>query len=194
MERSKIEVKLEQFYKNLEEELDCMEQSPDSSMKVKTLPLLVNSPRTITSSLPASDEVKTWKVRTNDLAVMEVLQERRAAVESGKLKGRRLFEEYDEGLNGLTDDQGCEVRSVTSYDSDDSISSAGCDSDERDCVGQIKQGEKVVVKHKRSVRRMVTVLVWLAFASVAYALGTIMVTSMMRKRYRNEYEVILVPT
>ncbi|KAH9770007.1 SUMO-activating enzyme subunit 1A [Citrus sinensis] len=185
---------LGQFYKNLEEELDCMEQSPDSSMKVKTLPLLVNSPRTIMSSLPASDEVKTWKVRTNDLAVMEVLQERRAAVESGKLKGRRLFEEYDEGLNGLTDDQGCEVRSVTSYDSDDSILSAGCASDERDCVGQIKQGEKVVVKHKRGVRRMVTVLVWLAFASVAYALGTIMVTSMMRKRYRNEYEVILVPT
>lgn len=194
MERSKIEVKLEQFYKNLEEELDCMEQSPDSSMKVKTLPLLVNSPRTIMSSLPASDEVKTWKVRTNDLAVMEVLQERRAAVEGGKLKGRRLFEEYDEGLNGWTDDQGCEVRSVTSYDSDDSILSAGCASDQRDCVGQIKQGEKVVVKHKRSVRRMVTVLVWLAFASVAYALGTIMVTSMMRKIYRNEYEVILVPT
>lgn len=32
-----------------------------------------------------------WKVRTNDLAVIEMLKERRAVIESGKLKGRRLF-------------------------------------------------------------------------------------------------------
>lgn len=194
MERSNIEVKMEQLYKNLEEELDCIEESPDSSMKVKTLPLLVNSPRTIMSSLPASDGVKTWKVRTNDLAVMEVLQERRAAIESGELKGRRLFEEFDEGLNGLNDDHDCEVRSVTSYDSDDSISSASCASDEQDFVGQMKQGEKVVVKHKRGVRIMVIVLVWLAVALVVYALGIIIITSMMRKSCGDEYEVILVPT
>ncbi|KAK9108520.1 hypothetical protein Syun_024531 [Stephania yunnanensis] len=33
-----------------------------------------------------------WKVRNNDLAVAEILDERRAAIESGELKGRRLIE------------------------------------------------------------------------------------------------------
>ncbi|XP_042491003.1 uncharacterized protein LOC122070825 [Macadamia integrifolia] len=33
-----------------------------------------------------------WKVRNNDLVVEEILRDRRAAIESGKLKGRKLFD------------------------------------------------------------------------------------------------------
>ncbi|XWS37099.1 hypothetical protein CRYUN_Cryun19dG0013900 [Craigia yunnanensis] len=79
---------------------------------------------------PPSEEV-AWKVRTNDLAIEEILNERRAAIERGKLKGRRLFED----LEGVTDVgfgrdevtysgleiglvQESEVRSVFSYESD----------------------------------------------------------------------------
>ena len=68
-------------------------------------------------------------MRTNDLAVEEILNERRAAIESGKLKRRRPFEE----VNGVTevgfrrDEVTCngleiglvqesEVRSVFSYE------------------------------------------------------------------------------
>ncbi|OVA09577.1 hypothetical protein BVC80_9101g102 [Macleaya cordata] len=38
------------------------------------------------------EDEEEWKVRTNDLAVLEILRERRAAIESGKLKGKRLLE------------------------------------------------------------------------------------------------------
>ncbi|KAK8266035.1 hypothetical protein V6Z12_D12G218300 [Gossypium hirsutum] len=97
---------------------------------IKTLGSLnQNSPRKLIMS-PPLDEV-AWKVRTNDLAVEEILRERRAAIESGKLKGRRLFED-DEDVNevGFGRNEGScsgfeiglvqesEVRSVFSYESD----------------------------------------------------------------------------
>ncbi|XVE54464.1 hypothetical protein DITRI_Ditri03aG0083500 [Diplodiscus trichospermus] len=153
MERSSIDEeetddqKLHLLLKNLEQEWNFIKKRPEktqyrsstgsSSKMVKTLGLLDNSPRKLMSSLqhitsPASEEV-AWKVRTNDLAVEEILKERRAAIESGKLKGRRLFEEED----GVTDQVGfgsdqvqtssgleiglvqeSEVRSVFSYESD----------------------------------------------------------------------------
>ncbi|KAJ8772312.1 hypothetical protein K2173_027489 [Erythroxylum novogranatense] len=52
-----------------------------------------------TPSPPSERNGGGWKVRNNDLAVEEILSERRAAVRSGKLKGRRLFPVSD-GASG----------------------------------------------------------------------------------------------
>lgn len=63
----------------------------------KSLHLLDNSPKKLMSALQNRPSLSpppgggVWKVRTNDFAVEEILRERRAAIESGKLKGRRLF-------------------------------------------------------------------------------------------------------
>ncbi|KAJ6869262.1 hypothetical protein NC651_034117 [Populus alba x Populus x berolinensis] len=106
---------------------------------VKARKLLYNSPSDLKSSLqhgrspPGGGGGGAWKFKNNDLAVDEILKERREAIESGKLKGRRLFEamgssvsEMDFGgieemichnLDGLV--QESEVRSVFSYASDD---------------------------------------------------------------------------
>lgn len=131
------ENKLDQLLKDLEEQWDSIEQSKrralrrystDSSIIGETFQLMDNSPRSLMSTLQQrwSPDETAWKVRNNDLAVMEILRERRAAIESGKLKGRRLFQEPTEGereslcssgWNGLNQDS--EMRSVCSYDSDD---------------------------------------------------------------------------
>ncbi|CAN6718231.1 unnamed protein product [Malus baccata var. baccata] len=60
--------------------------------------LLDSSPRHLMCSLQhrvSPSEGGEWKVRSNDLAVEEIRRERRAAIESGRLKGRRLFEAED---------------------------------------------------------------------------------------------------
>ncbi|KAF5743680.1 hypothetical protein HS088_TW08G00265 [Tripterygium wilfordii] len=96
----------------------------NSSCVVESLQLLDNSPGTLMSSLqqkrsPSSE--REWKVRNNDLAIEEILRDRRAAIESGKLKARRLFDSLESateiGLQVLV--QESEVRSVMSYESDD---------------------------------------------------------------------------
>ncbi|KAB2053615.1 hypothetical protein ES319_A12G199900v1 [Gossypium barbadense] len=132
--------KLQHLLKNLEHEWDFIKKRPEkilyrtstgsSTKMIKTLGSLnQNSPRELIMS-PPLDEV-AWKVRTNDLAVEEILRERRAAIESGKLKGRRLFED-DEDVNEVSfgrNEGSCsgfeiglvqesEVRSVFSYESD----------------------------------------------------------------------------
>ncbi|KAK8537706.1 hypothetical protein V6N13_096485 [Hibiscus sabdariffa] len=136
--------KLQLLLKNLEHEWDFIKKRPEktlhrtSSGSCKTIRTLgfvdENSPapgKLIMSSVPL--EETAWKVRTNDLAVDEILRERRAAIESGQLKGRRLFEDVDDetepgfGGNmvscseldvGLVEES--EVRSVNfSYESDD---------------------------------------------------------------------------
>ncbi|WRX18344.1 hypothetical protein QQP08_010831 [Theobroma cacao] len=152
MERPSVEEevtddqKLHHLFKNLEQEWDFIKQRPErtlhtrstgSSKMIQTLRLLNNSPRKLMSSLQhrsSPSERVAWKVRTNDLAVEEILTERRAAIESGKLKGRRLFE----GAEGVTEmgfgrdevtcsgweiglDQESEVRSVFSYESDNDV-------------------------------------------------------------------------
>ena len=115
-----------------------MEHRQTQKLMVKARKLLYSSPSDLKSSLqhgrsPPGGGGGAWKVKNNDLAVDEILKERRAAIESGKLKGRRLFEamgssvsEMDFGgieemichnLDGLV--QESEVRSVFSYASDD---------------------------------------------------------------------------
>ncbi|KAK9117589.1 hypothetical protein Sjap_016536 [Stephania japonica] len=54
-----------------------------------------------------------WKVRNNDLAVAEILSERRAAIESGELKGRRLIDTL-ESVNTLGSSEEHDIRSACS--------------------------------------------------------------------------------
>lgn len=82
-------------------------------------------------------------MRTNDLAIVEIVRDRQAAIESGKLKGRRLFDEMESGGGelGLYGKEeicsGCssvliqrsEVQSLCSCTSYDDENDAGC----RDC-------------------------------------------------------------
>ncbi|KAJ4960532.1 hypothetical protein NE237_020442 [Protea cynaroides] len=51
---------------------------------------------------PSSESGSGWKVRNNDLVMEEILRERRTAFETGKLKGRRLFDfDFDFELDAL---------------------------------------------------------------------------------------------
>lgn len=94
--------------------------------------LLDSSPREPMSSIQqgilSPPRGGNWKVRTNDLAMDEIYRERLEVIESGRLKGRRLFEGVegetemgfegaDKICNGLV--QESEVRSVSFCDSDD---------------------------------------------------------------------------
>ncbi|CAK7336749.1 unnamed protein product [Dovyalis caffra] len=138
---------LYQQFMHLQHEWDSIKQpkprtlcraSTDSKLMVKARKLLYNSPRDLMSALqhgrsPPVEGGGEWKVRNNDLAVDEILKERREAIESGKLKGRRLFEAMGSsvsetdfgGIEGMVYDnldglvQETEVRSVSFYDSDD---------------------------------------------------------------------------
>ncbi|XP_019267502.1 PREDICTED: uncharacterized protein LOC109244810 isoform X1 [Nicotiana attenuata] len=75
-------------------------KSDSSSSTLDIFKLLENSPRSLMSSLQDSEspleERLNWKAKKNDLAVEEILRDRKTALASGKLKGRRLFEENDE--------------------------------------------------------------------------------------------------
>ncbi|KAG5234278.1 hypothetical protein IMY05_012G0067600 [Salix suchowensis] len=175
-EGKEITDKLYQQLLHLEQEWDSIKQSKtrtlrrastDSKLMVKAHKLLYNSPRDLMRSLqhgrsPPEGEGGAWKVRNNELAVEEVLKERRAGIESssGKLKGRRLFGSMGSSVSEMAHES--EIRSsVYSYDSDDenenvearnpfvhryssSSSSYICDGCvERESAG--KDGEKVAV-------------------------------------------------
>ncbi|KAK3406502.1 hypothetical protein EUGRSUZ_K02706 [Eucalyptus grandis] len=79
-----------------------------------------------------------WKgmARRYDSAAEETVRERRAAIESGRLKGRRLFDMPDSGDGEAETCSG--LSGVTDGDNDDD------DDDEDDCCDQIKTSEEVV--------------------------------------------------
>lgn len=61
--------------------------------------LLDSSPRNLISSLQqkwSPPKGGYWKIRTNNLAAEEMLRERRSVIESGRLKGRRLFQAVED--------------------------------------------------------------------------------------------------
>lgn len=135
------EKKLHQQFQHLQQQWDSIKHlkprtlcrsSTDSRVMFKELHLLDNSPRNLMSSLQHRrsplDGGGAWKVRYNDLAVEEILRDRKAAIESGKLKGRRLFEEEEGasevgsgGKQDIISDNwnGFEEMSMFSYNSDD---------------------------------------------------------------------------
>ncbi|GLU18560.1 hypothetical protein SLE2022_348530 [Rubroshorea leprosula] len=139
--------KLHRLFKSSEQEWDSIKRSrprtlrgssADSCSIFEALQLLDDSPKSLMSSLQKgrrshpSEGLTRWKVRNNDLAALEILRERRAAVESGNLKGRRLFEEVEDVTEVEFGDGTCsgcwdigivppesEVRSIVSFNSDD---------------------------------------------------------------------------
>ncbi|CAK9170261.1 unnamed protein product [Ilex paraguariensis] len=107
---------LHQKFKNLQKEWESYKYrsknprvlrqcSTDSrTIVIDTLQLMNNySPSELMASLqrrrsPPSEGF--WKVRNNDMVVQEILRERWAAIESGNLKGKRLFADF-EGATGV---------------------------------------------------------------------------------------------
>ncbi|KAH7866800.1 hypothetical protein Vadar_025200 [Vaccinium darrowii] len=83
-----------------------MSSADSSNAILKTLQLLSNSPRSLMSSLQIRGR--------SDAAREEIIRDRKAAIESGKLKGRRLFEaEESETEVGFGERE--EICSVSSY-------------------------------------------------------------------------------
>ena len=210
-------------FKNLQQYWDSLQSNPgrilrsssDTKCPVgKSLYLLKNCPTNLMSSLQrrrASSPLRgVWKVRTNDLAVEEILRERRAAIESGKVKGRRLFwgmegaTEMDLGYSDSSDlvqDSG--IRSVSSG------SSGSADGDESDNGGSNFWGcsrsgddmerNKIVrveanMEEKRgdNARRWRVFMGWVCIALVLFTLGFILLRSFEGDGDGNE--VFLVPT
>ncbi|KAI3455059.1 hypothetical protein Pfo_011722, partial [Paulownia fortunei] len=114
-------VALIQQFKNLEKEWKSLEKSrprnprtcstgTDTSIVTSFDQLLESSPRGLMSSLQhrRSPSDGVLRVKKCDMAVEEILRDRRAAIMSGKLKGRRLFwaaeraseEEFDLNYGG----------------------------------------------------------------------------------------------
>ncbi|KAL6177654.1 hypothetical protein ACLB2K_049179 [Fragaria x ananassa] len=208
--------KLQEQFMNLQQEWESYKQSnpktkrrscsSSSSTLAKTVDqLLDNSPRHLMSSLqhimpPSKGD--SWNVRTNDLAVEEIKRDRRAVIESGKLRGRRLFEDQHEETEigygeesewGSWDDwdQESEMRSlpfcgsggeeVESGESkeikvcfQDSISSLTSSI----CGEKMKEEEKLVTAEKKEVvsngvSRIVMIMPVLAIAALIFAVCSI---------------------
>lgn len=171
-------------------------------------------------SPPSSD--RAWKVRNNNLAIEEIMRDRKAAIESGKLKGRRLFESLESateiGLDGLG--QESEVRSVISYVSDDDeyedkggeerlltlvfSHSSPCSSlsSSSKCGGELNKGEELMTKggnvmtgtedRNGKQRRWIVVIDWLLIGLIVYAVG--MISMKIVNGCQDHKEVSLVPT
>ncbi|KAG8379448.1 hypothetical protein BUALT_Bualt07G0089600 [Buddleja alternifolia] len=182
--------------------------SSTSSILTSFDKLLENSPRGLMSSLqrdrsPFDDGVR---VKNCDVAVEEILRDRRAAIMSGKLKGRRLFcadeveimdLNYDDGggESGLTDDfkQSCSF-------------SDSCLSVEKAMVVEEKTKTKtktVVVEVANAVekrgggrRRLIRggggCMAWFAFVLIMLTIGLILIRC--NGKSVHEYDFILVPT
>lgn len=90
------------------------DKSDSCSTTITTLDffkLLEKSPRSLMSSLqnnesPFGEEGVNWRVvkKKNDLFVEEIICDRRTAIASGKLKGRRLFGEISDEKSSITTD------------------------------------------------------------------------------------------
>ncbi|AES73044.2 transmembrane protein, putative [Medicago truncatula] len=150
----------------------------------------------------SSSEEETWK--NHDVAARETLQERREAIERGKLKGRRLFDstmesESDDNDNNIG--QNYEVRSMSfCYLEDEheheneslssSLSPIGdfVDKDMMTNVADIKVGSKS--RFANGTRYVVFLGGFVAFALLMVA----MCISLGRNFWGNDFDVILVPT
>lgn len=210
--------KLHQQFMNLQQDWNSFKQSNpitkrrhssanDSDSMVRNLQLLDTSPRNLMSSLQStiSPLEGAWKVRTNDLAVQEIIRERREAIESGKLKGRRLFqgihdENHEMGLLDFETEQHEEVRSMSFHGSDcgdlnesdanpfrlhgcSSSSSRSSNSSSLSLSGlnsERKKGEEVVqgcVKEEKGKNRVLLMRNWVAIVFFVFAICIIRILS-----------------
>lgn len=213
---------LHQKYKKLEQDWNAFKESRSttsrkyrSPLNIATKPIFQNlgleinnsiiSPRELMFSLQrdsSSSEEETWK--NHDVAARETLQERREAIERGKLKGRRLFDstmesESDDNDNNIG--QNYEVRSMSfCYLEDEheheneslssSLSPIGdfVDKDMMTNVADIKVGSKS--RFANGTRYVVFLGGFVAFALLMVA----MCISLGRNFWGNDFDVILVPT
>ncbi|KAL6011575.1 hypothetical protein ACLOJK_002023 [Asimina triloba] len=150
--------------------------------------LMDSSPRGLISSLQKDHSpFDGWRIRTNDLAVQEITRDRQDAIESGRLKGRRLFDGGDElGMHGKAEMcsgstsvliQGADVEEH--YICSCSCSSSSFDDDCSWCQykGSVEGGGEVRVEEVKSnvaedVRWMVR-MSWIGLVLVVFALGVI---------------------
>lgn len=235
--KSPLVEKLQEQFMNLQQDWESYKQtnpktkrrsystnSSSSNTMSKTLDqLLDNSPRHLMSSLQQRmypSEGDNWNV--NDLAVEEIRRDRRAAIESGKLKGRRLFaeaehEETDIGFGeeeaewGGSWDQESEVRSVPFCESDGEEAESGKSKEIKVCFqlsisssSSSPCGEKMEEEEEKSVNVVEKEIVknkagnWVrCIVVIMPVLAIIFAICSIRGLYgygNENYEAILVPT
>ena len=213
---------LHQKYKKLEQDWNAFKESRStisrkyrSPLNTVTKPIFQNlgleinnsiiSPKELMFSLQrdsSSSEEETWK--NYDVAARETLEERREAIERGKLKGRRLFDstmESDSDDNDNNIGQKFEVRSFC-YSEDEheheneslssSLSPPIGDFVDKDMVTNV--ADMKVESHKSRVANGTRYTVFLG-GFVAFALLMVaMCISLGRNFWGHDLDVILVPT
>ncbi|PIN13396.1 hypothetical protein CDL12_13983 [Handroanthus impetiginosus] len=213
-----------QQFKNLEREWESLEKSrprkprtystfsSDSSSNVTSFDhLLGNSPRLLMSSLQHSNMFKKC-----DIAVEEILRDRRAAIISGKLKGRRLFwaaeeePDSDYGAAPRGDGEICGDNWVNNVIQEREVivdkycgaeTSSGGDNESFSFSDSSPSEEKVVMEEKTTLEVVEQrgggggwrlPMAWFAFVLIALITGVVCITCNGRSVHENEFH--LVPT
>ncbi|KAM3381343.1 hypothetical protein P3S68_006916 [Capsicum galapagoense] len=89
-------------------QITAKSDSSSTSTSLDFYKLLEKSPRSLMSSLqnnksPIEEEGVSWKLKKkNDLVVEEIIRDRKTALASGKLKGRRLFGDISDEKSSIT--------------------------------------------------------------------------------------------
>jgi len=214
---------LHQKYKKLEQDWNTFKESRSttslkyrSPLNTVTKPIFQNigleinnsiiSPRELMFSLhrdsSSSEDKETWK--NYGVAAKEILQERREAIERGKLKGRRLFDstmesESDDNDNNIG--KKYEVRSMSFCYSEDEHENESLSSSLSPPIGDFVDKDMVtnvadmkVESHKSRVANGTRYTVFLG-GFVAFALLMVaMCISLGRNFWGHDLDVILVPT
>ncbi|XAR50350.1 hypothetical protein NMG60_11004645 [Bertholletia excelsa] len=192
------EDKLHQKFRILQQDWETFKQSNDSKPRgslrryptkttaiANAFKLLDNSPRSLMSYLQNTS--------SHDAAREEIIKERRAAIESGKLKARRLFAATaEEETGGFDLVQESEERSVSSY-------GGGCCSFSGSsslCVGEVEREEVYNLEVKREGcgggQRWVRLIGWLSVALMVSIAGIICLSCV--GGFGDDNEVMLIPT
>nr|KYP69516.1 hypothetical protein KK1_008707 [Cajanus cajan] len=121
-QKGKETEELHQRFKKLELEWQTFKESKPTKVSGYKHTILKPHKRELMFNFQQQESPEeAWKnmTRTKDMAVQEILQERREAIESGKLKGRRLFHSPEEGETEGNVTRSHEVRSMSYYKSED---------------------------------------------------------------------------
>ncbi|KAL2465488.1 Uncharacterized protein Adt_41339 [Abeliophyllum distichum] len=163
-----------------------------------------------------------WKVKNRDMAVEEIIRERRVAIMSGKLKGRQLFEAVEraseveldwnddelcsdclnmlqerevnnENLEKNKEDFGTYFRPACSFSNEKAEISEMLVVEGKKKVGRGVEEKGGASRNLRGGERCMSALAWFAIVSMLFTLGLIISMS-CSGNYVHEKEVILIPT